>query len=313
MVRDVSSRIRQFLTPGWVLTAVFALIFAYVAFTVLAPWQLGKNEATQNRNDQLRVAFEEDPVQASSLYNSDGTVDADDEWRRVILTGHYLPEDEIILRNRPVDQSPAMQALTAFETTDGSVFLVNRGWELPVDGNVPNYEEAPSGQVTIQGFARKDEMRPERAPIEGNPPQVYGINSGLFTELTDQEVNPDYVLLDSDQPGGLRNIPLPSLESGPYLSYGIQWIFFGIAAPAAVIWFIYAEIRERRREREEQAEHAAALHKVQVSAGGDDDHTPTTEDTQADQEATEARRAQRMAKRYGSSSHNRYVDRGERF
>lgn len=313
MVRDVSSRIRQFLTPGWVLTAVFALIFAYFAFTVLAPWQLGKNEATQNRNDQLRVAFEEDPVPASSIYNADGTVDPGDEWRRVTLTGNYLPEDEVILRNRPVDQSPAMQTLTAFETTDDSVFLVNRGWEHPVDGNVPDYDAAPSGQVTIQGFARKDEMMPERAPIEGDPAQVYGINSELFTELTGQEVNPDYVLIDSDQPGGLRNIPLPSLESGPYLSYGIQWIFFGIAAPAAVAWFVYAEIRERRREREEQAEHVAALQKVRVSSAGDDGHTPTPEETQDDQDATEARRAQRMAQRYGSSSHNRYVDRGERF
>ena len=36
-VAGVMSRIRQFLTPGWVLTAVLAIGFAYLAFTVLAP------------------------------------------------------------------------------------------------------------------------------------------------------------------------------------------------------------------------------------------------------------------------------------
>ena len=36
------------------------------------------------------------------------------------------------------------------------------------------------------------------------------------------------------QPGALGEIPTPAIESGPYLSYGLQWIAFGIMAPAAV-------------------------------------------------------------------------------
>lgn len=307
----MSSRIRQFLTPGWVLTAVLAVAFAYLAFTVLAPWQLGKNEATQTRNDQLRVAFDEDPVPASQVYRGDGTIDDGDEWRRVILTGSYLPDEEVVLRNRPVDQSPAVQVLTAFETTDGSVYLVNRGWEHPLDGNVPDIEQAPTGQVTVHGFARKDEIRPERASVEGDPIQVYGINSSVFTETTGQEVNDDYVLIEADQPGGLREIPLPTLESGPYLSYGIQWIFFGIAAPLAVAWFVYAEIRERRREKEEQAEHEAVLAKAKVTAGAPspgaaEPSAPADSAEPAESaESAEARRAQRMAQRYGKSGYHR--------
>ncbi len=34
---------KTFLKPGWVFTAAAVLIFAYFAFTVLAPWQLHKN------------------------------------------------------------------------------------------------------------------------------------------------------------------------------------------------------------------------------------------------------------------------------
>ena len=251
----VTSRIRQFLTPGWVLTAVVCVAFAYLAFTVLAPWQLGKNKATQERNDQLRHAFEVDPVDASELFPTDGELAEGTEWRRVTAQGEFLPDSEVLLRNRPVDGTPATHALTAFRADDGTIYLVNRGFETPPDGGIPDMEAAPSGEVTILGYARRGEMTPERPPLEGGegePTQVYGIDTDQVGEIMDVDLHPDYIQLAEDQPGSLRTIPLPTLESGPYLAYGIQWIFFGIMAPGALIWFIFAEARERRRDREEQ-------------------------------------------------------------
>ena len=58
-----------------------------------------------------------------------------------------------------------------------------------------------------------------------------------------------YLQLVENQPGGLGVIGLPHLDSGPFLSYGIQWIAFGIIAPILLGYFIYAEIRQRRREK----------------------------------------------------------------
>ena len=60
-----------------------------------------------------------------------------------------------------------------------------------------------------------------------------------------------FLQLDADQPGVANPIPLPQLSSGPYLSYGIQWIAFGILAPLGLAYFVWAEVRERRRVREE--------------------------------------------------------------
>jgi len=51
------------------------------------------------------------------------------------------------------------------------------------------------------------------------------------------------------QPGGLGVIALPHLDAGPFLSYGIQWIAFGILAPIGLGYFVYSEIRVRRREK----------------------------------------------------------------
>ena len=42
-------------------------------------------------------------------------------------------------------------------------------------------------------------------------------------------------------------LPLPQTDSGPYLSYGLQWLAFGIMAPLALAYFVRAELRERRR------------------------------------------------------------------
>jgi len=55
--------------------------------------------------------------------------------------------------------------------------------------------------------------------------------------------------LVDDQPGGLGVIGLPHLDAGPFLSYGIQWISFGILAPIGLGYFAYSEIRLRRQEK----------------------------------------------------------------
>ncbi len=44
-------------------------------------------------------------------------------------------------------------------------------------------------------------------------------------------------------PAGSASIALPHLDAGPFLSYGIQWIAFGIIAPIGLGYFAYSEIR----------------------------------------------------------------------
>ena len=58
-----------------------------------------------------------------------------------------------------------------------------------------------------------------------------------------------YLQLVDDQPGGLGVIGLPHLDAGPFLSYGIQWITFGVVAPILLGYFVYAEVRARRADK----------------------------------------------------------------
>ncbi len=42
---------------------------------------------------------------------------------------------------------------------------------------------------------------------------------------------------------------MPQLDAGPYLSYGLQWLAFGIMAPLGLGYFVWAELRERRKAK----------------------------------------------------------------
>ena len=83
--------------------------------------------------------------------------------------------------------------------------------------------------------------------------QVYSIDIGQIATLTGVRLAGSYLQLVDNQPGGLGVIGLPHLDAGPFLSYGIQWITFGVVAPILLGYFVYAEYARaaprRRRHR----------------------------------------------------------------
>ena len=260
--------LKTFLKPGWVLLLLFVVAFSYLAFTVLAPWQLGKDDDIVERNELITHAYEADPQPVEDLVDDNGAI-KNDEWSRATLHGHYLPQDEVLLRLRPAESGPSYQSLVPFRTDSGLTILVNRGWVKAGEGNaVPDIPEAPSGETTLTGMIRADEAQHQTAPIkqEGYQ-QVYSIHTEQISSLIDAPLAHDYIQLSADQPGVLNPMPIPQLDRGNHLSYGYQWIAFGIMAPLGLGYFVWSEIRERRRLREE--EEALAALDANVSAPSD--------------------------------------------
>ncbi|MGV0329715.1 SURF1 family cytochrome oxidase biogenesis protein [Corynebacterium guaraldiae] len=245
--------LKTFLKPGWVLSLIFIVAFSYLSFTVLAPWQLNKDAQIVERNHLIEEAYDADPQPVTEVFSADGSLHK--EWERAELTGHYLSEDEVLLRLRPVESAPGFQSLVPFETESGETFLVNRGWMPTDEGNsVPHIDPAPQGEVTIVAMARYDERKHTSAPIEEQGyTQVYSINTEQIAELVDVPLAHDYLQLSPDQPGELHALPVPKLDRGNHLSYGYQWIAFGVMAPLGFAYFVWSEIRERRRARDEDA------------------------------------------------------------
>ncbi len=248
--------------PGWLALAVVVGAFAYLCFTVLAPWQLGKNTTTSRENNQIASSLTADPVALTSVLPQQNSSAPDAQWRRVTATGHYLPDRQVLARLRVIDSDPAFEVLVPFVVDGGPTVLVDRGYVRPEGGSrVPAFAAAPTGTVTITARLRDSETAPvgkDPFQAEGGQ-QVYAIDTKQISTLVGVPLTGAYLQLVDNQPGGLGVIALPHLDAGPFLSYGIQWIVFGIVAPIGLGYFAYSEIKVRRRERE-RAEASVLAH-----------------------------------------------------
>ena len=250
--RDRKPRWAFLLRPGWLALFVVVIAFAYLCFTVLAPWQLGKNTKTSRENAQISRSLNAEPVPLTSVLPQQDSSAPDEQWQRVTATGHYLPDRQVLARLRVIEGEPAFEVLVPFAVDGGPTVLVDRGYVKPEQGSrVPPIAPAPGGTVTIVARLRDSEPSPEgKAPFrQDGAQQVYAINTPQISALLDVPLTGAYLQLIEDQPGGLGAIALPHLDAGPFLSYGIQWIAFGILAPLGLGYFIVSEIRARRREK----------------------------------------------------------------
>ncbi|MEU6829170.1 SURF1 family protein [Nocardia beijingensis] len=292
-------RLTFLLRPSWLILAVLVAAFAYLCFTVLAPWQLGKNTATSHRNQLIADSVRADPVDVTTVLS--GTASERTEWRRVTASGSYVPDSTVLVRLRHLDGAPGYAVLAAFRLDDGRVLLVDRGLVSAVDGSrPPQVPEPPAGPQRIEARVRMSEgVTPGKDPsVQDGYRQVYSIDTTQETAVLQQSLTPlptggergGYLQLSENQPGAFTPTPLPQLDAGPYLSYGLQWLAFGIMAPLGLGYFIYAEIRERRKEKD-------AAEPARVTSPADPARSEQVTPAAPAAPTTEAR----LADRYGRS------------
>lgn len=241
--------VRFLLRPGWVALTVGVVLFAIACFTLLAPWQFQRNDDKRTLNEAVRASFTEPAQPIEQL-----PPDAPTEWRQVILTGSYLPHAEVVARLRTVQGEPAFEVLTPLRLTSGQTVLINRGFLRPASGRsgargsqVPAYPPAPAGEVTVMGRLRDNEPGGRTPVTDGGVRQVYAIDSGTVGRLTGEPLRTGYVQLNPGQPGVLGALPLPRLDAGPYLSYALQWVAFGVIALVGWVLMVRRELAERTR------------------------------------------------------------------
>ncbi|MGE2816230.1 SURF1 family protein [Mycobacterium heidelbergense] len=250
----LKGRLAFLLRPGWIALALVVIAFTYLCFMVLAPWQLGKNTRTSRENRQIEYSLNTAPVPLKTLLPQQDSSARDAQWRRVTATGHYLADVAVLARLRVIEAEQAFEVLVPFVVDGGPTVLVDRGYVRPEEGShVPPIPRPPAETVTITARLRDSEPL-----VQGKDPftrdgfqQVYSINTQQVSALTKVPLAGSYLQLVDDQPGGLGVIGVPRLDAGPFLSYGIQWILFGILAPIGLGYFAYSEIRARRAERQQ--------------------------------------------------------------
>lgn len=247
--------------PQWLALYVVVFAFAYLCFTVLAPWQLGKNTTTSRENTQISDSLSQAPVPATTFLPEQDSAAPGAQWRQVTATGRYQGDAQVLARLRVIEGNPAYEVLVPFHVDGGPTVLVNRGFVKPDKGTaVPDFAAPPTETVTITARLRDSEaVAVGKDPFtEAGVRQVYSISTGQIAQVTGVPLAGSYLQLVDGQPGGLGVISLPHLDAGPFLSYGIQWIAFGIIAPIGVGYFVFAEVKQRRREKQQTDSRAAS-------------------------------------------------------
>jgi cytochrome oxidase assembly protein ShyY1 len=241
--------VRFLLKPGWLAFIAVVIAFAVCCYTLLAPWQFRRNREQQALNQAIAASYAHAPQPLHTLVSPGSVPSPGIEWRQASARGEYLPRDQVLVRLRTVDGDPAYEVLTAFRTEDGRTIAVDRGYVRPNSVNrLEPVPPAPSGTVTVTGRIREDESDGKRRPPiqQDGTTQIYAVSSQTLGAITHQRVDPGYLLLVADQPGGLGVLPLPPTTDGPFLSYAWQWLTFGLMALFGLGYFIRLELLQRR-------------------------------------------------------------------
>ncbi|WP_037368800.1 SURF1 family cytochrome oxidase biogenesis protein [Amycolatopsis orientalis] len=274
-------RLRFLLRPGWLALTVVVFTFAICCYTLLAPWQFRRDNEQVTQNNALTTSFTAKPAPAAQLLPPGTKPDKNTEWHLVSITGTYLPSAEVVARLRTVQGEGAYEVLTPLRATDGTVYLIDRGYVgLSSNSGVLPYAAAPGGQVTVVARVRSDETDPKNreafadASTNGKL-QSYTVDSRVVAKASGLTIRPGYFQLDANQPGVLSPLPLPQLESGPYFSYALQWLAFGTMALLGWLYFTIRELRPGGALTTERPQRGRRKSVAEMLAEDEDEYSPT--------------------------------------
>jgi cytochrome oxidase assembly protein ShyY1 len=174
------------------------------------------------------------------------------EWHPVRLHGSYLPDEQVLVRNRPHGGTSAFEVLVPFRNEDGRIIVVDRGWVPPGNGDSPDAVPAPpTGSVDVIVRLRPGEQLPTsgRSAPDGQVPTIH--LPTVAAAVTGDVVVSAYGQLSEESPApdtALGAFEAPTEDPGPHLSYAIQWILFAVMGFVFIFYMIRTEVHKHREE-----------------------------------------------------------------
>jgi cytochrome oxidase assembly protein ShyY1 len=231
---------------GWL-----ALVVAFsIACVYLSTWQFDRRQEALDAMDQVAMNYDAPIVDLKSIA-SVHSFDSKDEWLQVSMSGTYLTDKSVLVRNRPLNGQAGFLQLVPFKLDSGEVVAVERGWLA-----VTSQYEAPASpplpsevRQLVVGHVRPSEPTLDRSAPSG---QLATINIDAFAEsqnLGEQVFHKLYVRMQSESVEVANNpvqLKRPVITEGNHLSYALQWILFALMAITALIWGV-------KKEREAQS------------------------------------------------------------
>jgi cytochrome oxidase assembly protein ShyY1 len=252
---------------GW-----FLVVCAAAALAVyLGGWQMDRNDHLVAENSAVTDNYHAQPLTGAAAAEQFADHDAALTWHPVRLTGRYLSEDQVLVRNRPQDGRVGYEVLVPFRTQDGAVVVLDRGW-VPTgsaaDGMPDEVPAPPAGTVTVTARLQPGEPAVDRGAPEGQiasirlPELAQRLGLPLATEAYGEVFAEDPAPAAAPAPA-----PEPEVGSGPHLSYSLQWYAFAVLFFVAYGWAARQQARNDEWDRQYAAETERRLARLYAEDG----------------------------------------------
>ncbi len=248
------------LSRRWLGYLALAVAFA-IACTLLALWQFDRREGARAEIERVDANWESAPRPIEDVLPALDAWDDAAKWTPVVLTGHYLAADQLLVRGRPFNGSAGFEVLVPFQLDDGTVVVIDRGW-LPSGNQQENPDTVPAppaGDVTV--VAR---LKPGEPTIPGRSAPAGQVATIHLPTIADLIAQPTYtgaygLLVAEDPTPSVRPaaFPKPVADEGPHLSYAFQWLVFAIMGFLGLGWAVRQEYRIRNADDPEERKRAA--------------------------------------------------------
>ena len=229
---------RFVLSRQWAGYLALTVIFAIVC-CALGTWQLNRRAEALAEVARIDANYDADPQPVAEALPDPAGFDIDQRWQVVALTGEFLADEEVVVRNRPFEGSSGFEVITPFRLDDGTVFMVDRGWIAQnSQGRPSEAAPPPSGRVEVTARLKAGEDR-----IAGRTSTGVELATIDLDELAERVEAPTYtgaygVLVQSgadvDEPPLAAARPIR--DEGPHLSYALQWYVFALLGFIGLAW-----------------------------------------------------------------------------
>ncbi|GAA4056570.1 SURF1 family cytochrome oxidase biogenesis protein [Agromyces indicus] len=237
------SRWRFLASPRWAGYLALVVVFA-IACSALGTWQFNRRAEALAEVARIDANYDADPIPVAEALPDPYSFDIDQRWQVVALSGEYLHDEEVVVRNRPGAGSTGFEVLTPLRLDDGTVFVVDRGW-IPQDseGRPSEFPAAPDGRVEVTARLKAGEQQ-----IAGRTSSGAEFATIDLDELAERVGEPTYtgaygilVQTGADASEPPVALPRPERDEGPHLSYALQWFVFALMGFVALGWFANQE------------------------------------------------------------------------
>lgn len=225
----------------------FFAVLAFALFIKLGYWQLSRADEKEARFLQLTTYAKQPAIAVSST-----TLDlADLQYRRVEVSGHFVPELTALLDNKVSNGVAGYHVLTPLRIGNSDMHvLINRGW-ASANANRMNLPEiiTPVEYINIIGTVASPNIKAialSKNQVSGKVWQNFDL--AHYQEITNIDLQP-FMILQQDDPNSLiedgliRKWERPDSGSARNTGYALQWFSL-----AAVTFIIYIVLNVKRKE-----------------------------------------------------------------